>query len=77
MEALATTELEATIANVHPVKQDWCVIWMMPVHPILAKHQTQSVKPVSSTDHTNVVVQLGTLDIIAMRTSTNVKKVRI
>ena len=70
-------EWVATIVNVHPGKRDWCVIWMMPVHPIPAVHQTQSVKQVSSTDHTNAVVQLGTLDITAMRISTSVKKVRI
>ena len=75
MEVPATTELEATIANVLPGKLDWCAIWMMHVHPTLAELQTQFVKLVSSMDPTNAVVLLVTLATIATKTLTSVKKV--
>ena len=77
MEALATTELEATIASVLPGKLGWCVIWMMPVHLTLAELQTQFVKLVSSMAPTNAVVLLVTLATIATKTLTSVKKVMI
>ena len=77
MEALATTGSEAITANVPQVKLDWSVIWMMLVHPIHAVLLTQSVKQVSLMDLTNADAQLVTLAIIATKTSTNVKKVKM
>ena len=77
MEALATTGSEVITVSVPQAKLDWFVIWMMLVHQILAVLQTQSVKQVLSMGLTNADAQLVTLAIIATKTSTNVKKVKI